>query len=430
MARFNTDGTTSGCKKTCTNAWGTLKRRARAALVAAVGACSLFSAAQPADAGAVDPGEDFFPIAVWQQPTNSFNKWKSRGVNTLMGVPMGNDADAWATSAINNNLYQIRQPRLDISLDVNDPTLLAWMHEDEPDYRKTPPATLAADYAAYKAIDPAKPVLVNFSGGNLLQGTPGRAAYEEYMASADWISNDIYPITGWDNPEWIDYSLPAAERRNPATAVDRLRQWSGGKPQWAVIESSNQNLSWVPDSRGVTREELRGQLWQSIIHGAKGVVYFPMQIGGFKFDVTPADVAEEMTLQNARIQSLAGIINSTPSRAGLTLNFGSPLLEGTSRRYKGMEYYFVLNMSSTPLDDQAISLPTLGVPAVGVVGEGRSLIPSGGQIFDDFAPYEMHVYQAGTKGYSIFDGANGAIPEPTTLGALGFTLILLRRRQR
>src|SRR5688572_19403792 len=105
MTRINMDGITSGLKRACTKTWGTLKRRARAALVAAVGACSLFSAT--ADAGAVDPGDDFFPIAVWQQPTNSFSKWKSRGVNTLMGVPMGNDADAWATSAISNGLYQV-----------------------------------------------------------------------------------------------------------------------------------------------------------------------------------------------------------------------------------------------------------------------------------------------------------------------------------
>ena len=432
MASFNMDVITSGFKLAVKTSLQTVKRRARAAVFAAVGACSLFSATtQSADAGLVDPGDEFFPIGVWQQPTTSFNKWKGRGINTLMGVPMGHDTDAWATAAIGGGLYQVRQPRLDPTLDVNDPTLLAWMHPDEPDFRKVAPGTLATAYAQYKAIDPQKPVLVNFSGGNLLLGTPGRSTYEEYMASADWISNDIYPITGWDKPEWIDYSLPAAERRNAGVVVDRLRQWSGGKPQWAVVESSNQNLTWVTKPRGPTRAEVRGQVWHSIIHGATGIVYFPMQIGGsFRFDVTPADVAEEMTIQNQRIQSLAGIINSSPARTGLTLNFGSPLLEGTSRRYKGSEFYFVLNMSNTTLDDQSIALPTLGVPAVNVIGEGRSLLPQGGTIVDDFAPYEMHVYQAGTKGYSIFDGVEGVVPEPGMMGAAAFVVLVLGRRQR
>lgn len=433
MARHNMDGITLGfVAPSISGAWTALKRRVRGTLfAAAVVACSFLSTAPAADAGVVDPGPDFFPIAVWQQPTSSFSKWQGRGINTLMAVPIGNDADAWATTAINNGLYQIRLPRPDPTLDINDPTLLAWMHADEPDYRKTPASTLAETYAQYKTIDAQKPVLVNFSGGNLLAGNPPRSTYEEYMASADWISNDIYPVTGWNMPQWIDYSQPATSRRNPGIAVDRLHQWSGGKRQFAVIESSNQNLSWVPNSRSVTRHEFRAQVWQSIIHGATGIVYFPMQIGGsFRFDVTPEDVVEEMMIQNARIQSLAGVLNSSPDRVGLTLNFGSPLLEGTSRRYKNNEFYFVLNMSSQTLDDQAISLPTSGFGSVNVVGEARSLLPTAGLVIDDFAPYELHVYQTGTKGYSIFDGATGAIPEPTTLATLAFSTLLLRRRQR
>ena len=57
--------------------------------------------------------------------------------------------------------------------------------------------------------------------------------------------------------------------------MQTLAEWSDGKPQWAVIETSNQRLSWVPGSRGVTRDEFRGELWHSIINGAQGVVYFP-----------------------------------------------------------------------------------------------------------------------------------------------------------
>ena len=36
----------------------------------------------------------------------------------------------------------------------------------------------------------------------LFRKTP-RVVYEQYLQSADWIGNDFYPVSGWNQPTWI-----------------------------------------------------------------------------------------------------------------------------------------------------------------------------------------------------------------------------------
>jgi hypothetical protein len=384
--------------------------------------------ASPARAGALDLGEDFFPIGVWSQPIYSFDKWIGRGINTLLKYESyGGSAtvDSWANAASAKGLYQIREPRANISHDINDAFLLAWMQRDEPDYRGTPPAELAANYAAWKAVDPAKPVFTNFSGGNVLSGATPRSTYEQFFASTDWVSHDIYPVTGWGRPDWIDYSVPLASRRNPGAAIDTLYAWSG-KPQYAIIETSNQQLPWISNPRGVTPDELRGQIWHSIIHGARGIFYFPFRIGTFSYDATPADVAEEMTRQNLRIQSLARVLNSAdePADPQWRLDLDSPLLEGTLRILDGDAYFFILNLSTSTLSGQAIDLPLVaGLEQLAVLGESRSVLLAGTTLVDSFSPFELHVYHAALSDLQ-------PIPEPGSALLITLASLSLLGRRR
>jgi hypothetical protein len=394
-------------------------------------------------AGAVNTPDSYFPIGVWSQPLNTFDKWQSRGINTVINYePYGgvDSIDAWSNAANAHGFYQIRQPRTNPAADLNESRLLAWLHADEPDLHNTSPSLLAADYAKWKAVDPGKPVFVNFSGGELLNKWTPEATYQQYMQSANWIGNDMYPVTGWGRPDWVDLSKTITDRKNEGMAVKKLSDLSGGKPQWAFIETSNQKLSWIPNPRGVTPGEFRGQVWDAIINGAKGVAYFPQQIGsGFRFDLTPADVVSEMTTQNARIQSLARVLNASAAPASDKITLNSTLLEGARKNYDGDQYFFILNMSSKTLASQAVVLPGLsGLTSVGVFGEGRDLTFANGQLVDQFDPWEMHVYHADLAGFGILAAASGeaaspgpAVPEPTAVGMMlvGVVGLCVRRRR-
>ena len=132
--------------------------------------------------------------------------------------------------------------------------------------------------------------------------------YKTQMAkAADIVSSDFYPVSVWNRPEWIDFSKPldpkdnynaTGKRLNPGTAIDVLRPWAGGKQQMAYIETSWQGPFPTAAAVGVTPSQLRGEVWDAIIHGAKGITYFPQQVaGGNITDATPANVAAEITRQ-------------------------------------------------------------------------------------------------------------------------------------
>ena len=188
-------------------------------------------------------GPKFFIIGVWSQPTYNFDKWKQRGINTLMkyeGLSGSVSLDNWIAAANSKGLYQIREERDDPSLDKNEKLLLAWTANDEPDIYSQYHAALKPDYEYFKAADPDRPVVINFAGSmvNGWHATPlKRQDYETMLPYMDWVSNGVYPVTGWDRPEHLD---------GPGRALDRLQKWSDGKPQLQIIESGDQQLTWNP----------------------------------------------------------------------------------------------------------------------------------------------------------------------------------------
>jgi hypothetical protein len=334
---------------------------------------------------------DFFPIGVWSQPTYLFGHWKSVGVNTLVGYESEGNAvslDRWNRLASQEGLWTVRQPAKNPPQDKDDPNLLAWMFADEPDLHGVSAKSLAIQYNNLKLIDPARAVFVNFSGGHALgwQGHIGAQAYQNLLAASDWVSNDIYPVTGWIRPDKLDA---------PGQAVSRLATLSGGKPQFAVIETSDQELPWLPRTvPGVTPGQMDAEIWGAINHGARGIIYFPQQIGwGFKYDNTPQDVLDEMAVQNARLTSLGGPLQSPLNPAGLGLALGMGL-QGSWRSWNGKSYFIVTNMTGNALDAGQVQLQ--GVPGgrgwADVYGENRGLSTSDGGFTDHFAPYETHIY--------------------------------------
>ena len=157
--------------------------------------------------------------------------------------------------------------------------------------------------------------------------------------------------------------------------------------------------------------------------------------------MTPADVVSEMTTQNARIQSLAKVLNASANPTADKIAMNSTLLEGARKNYDGDQYFFILNMSSKTLSNQTVTLPGLtGLSNLDVFGEGRELGFANGQLVDQFDPWEMHVYHADLAGFGILPASGQelpvagsdvpAVPEPTTIGLLSFAVLGLCARRR
>jgi len=246
---------------------------------------------------------------------------------------------------------------------------------------------LQAEYDALKKVDPAKPVFVNFSGSSALWGYGGKtqAQYQAWMKAADWIGNDLYPITAHNRPGALDA---------PGLAVQRLAQWSGGKREFAVIEASDQELPANPQYTGVTADQFRSEVFNAVISGATGIIYFPQRIGGgFLYDNMNASVETEMKSVDARLARIGPALMSAKDPAGVAVS-ASGSLRATWRKYGGKVYLIVLNNSTSAATG---TVTTQGVSATSAVvdGESRSVAIKSGVITDAFKPEEAHVYVAG-----------------------------------
>lgn len=379
------------------------------------------------------PSQDFFPIGVHSQPMNSFSKWKGRGVNSLIQYESNGGTVSmkqWGDAAAAQGLYYARWPSSNPANDLQEKYLMAWTQLDEPDLENhnPNPAYNIDIYQNLKAISPTKPVYVNFSGRNV---TRSGADYTQWDKSGDWLSMDWYPYNWNPNtygPKFI------------GQGIDKLRADAKGAPKryFAVIECSNQRENIL--SRAPTPAEFRGEVWEAIVHGATGIVYFPQQVPykgsgySFAYDATPADIEAEMKVQNARIQGLARVLNSSFNPSGHSAASTDTRLESTWRVTQQGDYYIVLNLSSATITNATMTLTGVdaGINVLEVVGEKpnnvqryETLLP-GNTIQDTFAPWEVHVYRAAP-------GLGGAgVPEPGTVTLLGIAAggLLLRRRRR
>lgn len=327
-----------------------------------------------------------FPMGVYVQAPGNFGLWKSRGVNTMVVVPDGNSEKAWNRAAIRDGLYEIRAPAGNPASDVGDKNLLAWALPDEPDDVTTqvPYAKIQRTYRAWKHIDPRLPVYINFNGQfnqhDVKTDASGTSWYHQYVRGANWVTSDLYPV---NNGEGNDLGVIGQE-------VTQLRRLAGSKPVFVFIESG------AFDARNpvITPDQFRGEVWEAIIHGARGIFYFPVQVTPhFKYDVTPPAVAAEMTRQDATITKLASVLQGTIDPSPLGATAPSPL-QVAWRSSAGHSYFFVLNLSPRAVNHQVIALRGIGSAASATVyGENRTVPISGNTIADNFGPYAVHIYQ-------------------------------------
>jgi hypothetical protein len=332
-----------------------------------------------------------FIIGVWGQPSNYAWRWKARGVNTMVAaelwggiIPMS----TWDNEVRANGMYMIRQPSAHPEDDGDYKNLIAWLANDEPDVHHTDPKQTSAVYAKLKKANPNLPVFMNFSGGHVVgyQETQWKHPYKEWLAGADWSSNDIYPVAGWNMPDrlWL-----------VGQAIDKLRKLALEKPQFAFIETSDQGRSWNMAAPGPTPGQLRAEIWNAVIHGARGITYFADQFKPtFSYNATPPDVEAEMIAQNARLTALSPVLLAPHQPKGYSIRLPKGM-EGTVRRYGGKTYLIVLNLNYKAVEDAEIKVGGVEDGVASVYGEDRGVPISGRKFTDRFEPLTPRVYVVG-----------------------------------
>jgi hypothetical protein len=336
-------------------------------------------------------GPTFFVLGAYVQSIDQMATWKSRGVNTLVEVPEGHDVGQWISAADAAGLYQIRHPSADLTADLNDPHLLAWSTLDEPsnttdgilDYGHVAedPAQVAAEAAPWRAAAQAAgkfmPIWTNHVGPHIWPDwAQHNALMYDYMqgGESDWLSADSYPIQAGQN--FVIQTNDGYTSTVQGVTLDRQEAWSGGKPVMAFIGTS----AFTAGGPAPTGAEFTAMAWSAVIHGAVGVIYFPVQFQpSWSFDATPPDVVAAITAFNLKISGLDSILmdeahgGRNPFIVFHSANAGAaPLAGQLSYPFEATEiqtgqgpFHIVLNLSD---HDQVLNMPQWGFGAATVHG--------------------------------------------------------------
>ncbi len=346
--------------------------------------------------------DGFFPIGVFAQPEQSFAKWKSRGINTVLETPQGHDPISWDRAAQAADLKLIRRPLGDPKSDIGRKDLLAWSHWDEPDAAGRAPEwtpMFEKTAAEWRRIDPDRRIFINFAGPDLTWFTTRTDSYSKNYASfyprliatADWIANDIYPSGGWLNDEHKARRGDITLIAEPLKVLKKMTP----KPLFAFVETSDVEAGNVPGARRPTVDEVRAQIWYAILHGVRGLFYFPavVRAGAFQFDGTPSDIAEEMTRQNKLLTSLAPVLQGQIDPKGLTAVVERPIEIGW-RSSGSTAAAIAVNTSREAR--RAVNIRFSGLEgfqeSVTELQTGRVIKLSDGALSDDFPSLGVRVY--------------------------------------
>ena len=260
--------------------------------------------------------------------------------------------------------------------------------------RAWPPETLEK-YKAMKAADPSRPVFMTLTGyfhphftGKFTEEQRSRL-YPEYVRAADVVGYDIYPIYGWNKPEWIHLV---------SEATGRLVGMAGARPVYAWIETSKGGQWTGPLERqkDVTPIHIRAEVWMALCRGATAIGYFThvWKPAYHQFGV-PQQNRRALREINDQITRLAPAILGAPTNRKTALPAGDVKVDAMVREHGGNVYVFAVNYDER-LKGTSATFAIDGLPdgaAVEVIDEGRTLKVQGGRFSDRFEPLAVHIYR-------------------------------------
>jgi hypothetical protein len=347
----------------------------------------------------------YFPIGVWlQDPTNAA-RYKETGINLYVGLWRGPTASQLTDLQKAGMPVICAQNRASLEFKEH-PMIVGWMHGDEPDNAQSlgkgkgygppiPTEKIVADYRRIQSADPTRPVLLNLGQGVAWDNYIGRGVrrnhpedYPEYVKGCDIASFDIYPVVH-EAPEI------AGKLEFVAHGVERLARWTAGeKIVWNCIECThieNAELKATP-------RQVRAEVWMSLVHGSRGLIYFVHQ---FKPTFREAALLDDpemvsgITAINRQIRELAPVLNSQTiaDRATVKSSAEAAPIKWMMKQHEGSVYLFTVNMTREPVRG-AVEIDGLAGDATAeVLGEERELRVRNGKFADEFGAYDVHLYR-------------------------------------
>jgi len=348
-----------------------------------------------------------FPIAVWLQDPSNAARYEAAGFNLYVGLWRGPTENQLTTLTAAGMPVICEQNAVGLS-HIKDPIIYGWMHGDEPDNAQElkdpvtgktgygpciPPQKIVDEYNLFRTKDSTRPIMLNLGQGVANDEWYGRGNgaslkdYETYVKGGDIVSFDVYPIAGLEKPDPENYLWYVPK------GVDRLNKWMAGKGQaWNCIECTR-----IDRDRKATPAQVRSEVWMSLIHGSKGLIYFVHQ---FKptFDehalLDDPEMLTAVTTLNKQIVSLSAVLTSPSINGAVTVASSSPdvPIDIMTKKVGNTTYIFAVSMRNAPTRAHFSMTKAPRQSKAEKLWENKTIPIVDGSFDEAFKPYEVHAY--------------------------------------
>jgi hypothetical protein len=337
----------------------------------------------------------YFPIGVWMQNPDNASRFSAVGINHYVGLWQGPTNEQLASARAANMPVVCEQSGVwEAHLDNAD--IRGWLQADGPDNAQElpdgsygpciEPSVTRARYDEMVLSDAARPVVLLLGQGVATPDWVGRGDctgrtddYFEYAQAADILVNYTYPIANQKPLELV------------ATGIENLNTYAGWtKPVIADIEASS--IDGLPRP---TPEELRAEVWMSLIHGAAGIQYFCHRMTPLNETdcLDDAETAAALERINREILELAPVLNTQSYALSASSSNPAVPVRAVLKLRNGQRYVFAAGMADGATT-ASFSLRGIDASApIEVIGENRVVLPSDGTFEDGFEPYAVHLYR-------------------------------------
>jgi len=332
-------------------------------------------------------GQAYFPVGIW---------------GGFAGTPEMKEAGGEAAEA-GFSCYASGQPRLvgpaqhvlklkddQFKALQSDPLVLGWYTHDEPEIHgpSATPKILREEYQEAVKKDPYHPLFI-------VHCPIGLDAYNTYAGCQDVVMADIYA-------RFIDGGGP----KNPAF-LERIAAWmkvareasAGREPVITVLPNFGSQVvgdmgPFDPRSRVATLKEQRAMAYTSVIHGARGLLWFLYYSGSPWYARYTPNVPrswEALKALAGELRYLDRALLAADRSSVLEIENSGDKVYATLRR-AGRDTYLIA-VSPEPTK-QAVRFVIRGFQPtyLTALSEDRRLSVRDGVFSDEFEPYGVHIY--------------------------------------
>lgn len=365
------------------------------------------------------PGDDeYFPIAVWMESVvddEGLNLDLDIGLNTYLALVPGSD------------VKKIQDAGMSALFSWDGQNRNGWVYPDEVDMWAGPGSSRwsgngigggdicipAASKCGYTVMSESKKVAPDnvLTYANFGKGV----TFWELDDEAKRFVNGVQDVVSADNYWFTDpgicgfseggviqgggLELPETDCRmasNYGWTVSRLRSMiepQGSKLVWALVEVGHPSDN--PSAPTIKPEQIGAAVWSSIVHGARGIVYFNHSFAGpcvsqHVLRDCGSRLRDQVRAVNRQLRDLAPVLNAPFAINAISAGPGADI---AVKAHDGELYVIGTSTKTEPnvVDFQARC--EVGA-TVEVLGEDRSIPMEGQKWSDEFStPNSVHIYR-------------------------------------